>query len=85
MKAHGRTVVLKPIKEEVKNKIGLVITEANDREIRFKLGEVFESGDLVKDIKKGDKLYYDKLNSSEIRIEGEKYLIISENDVRVIL
>jgi len=85
MKAHGRTIVLKPIKEEVKNKIGLVITEANDREIRFKLGEVFESGDLVKDIKKGDKLYYDKLNSSEIRIEGEKYLIISENDVRVIL
>jgi chaperonin GroES len=85
MKAHGRTIVLKPIKEEVKNKIGLVVTEANDREIRFKLGEVFESGDLVKDIKKGDKLYYDKLNSSEIRIEGEKYLIIQENDVRVIL
>ena len=85
MKAFGRTIVISPIKEEVKNKVGLVITEANDREIRYKLGEVFSIGESVKGIEIGARLYYDKTNASEIRIEGNKYLIISENDVRIIL
>ena len=84
-KAFGRTIVISPIKEEVKNKVGLVITEANDREIRYKLADVFLTGDLVKGIEYGDKIYYDKTNASEIRIEGNKYLIISENDIRIVL
>jgi len=85
MKAFGRTIIISPIKEEVKNKVGLVITEANDREIRYKLAEVFLTGGDVKEIKSGDKLYYDKTNASELRLDGNKYLIISENDVRVVL
>jgi co-chaperonin GroES (HSP10) len=84
-KAFGRTIVISPIKEEVKNKVGLVITEANDREIRYKLADVFLTGDLVNGINIGDKIYYDKTNASEIRIEGNKYLVISENDIRVVL
>lgn len=85
MKAIGKTIVIKPIKEEVKNKIGLIITEANDRDIRYKLGEVLFIGDLVSGIASGDKIYYDKINGSEIRVEGDKYLIINENDVRIVL
>ena len=85
MKAFGRTIVISLVKEEVKNKVGLVITEANDREIRYKLGEVVLTGDLVKDINPGDKLYFDKTNASELRLEGNKYLIINENDIRVVL
>ena len=84
-KAFGRTIVISPIKEEIKNKVGLVITEANDREIRYKLADVFLTGDLVNGINIGDKIYYDKTNASEIRIEGNKYLVISENDIRVVL
>jgi co-chaperonin GroES (HSP10) len=84
-KAFGRTIVISPIKEEVKNKVGLVITEANDREIRYKLADVFLTGNLVDGINIGDKIYYDKTNASEIRIEGNKYLVISENDIRIVL
>lgn len=84
-RAFGRTIVISPIKEEVKNKVGLVISEANDREIRYKLADVFLIGDLVKGINVGAKIYYDKTNASEIRIEGNKYLIISETDIRVVL
>lgn len=85
MKAIGKTIIIKAIKEEVKNKIGLIVTEANDRDIRYKLGEVCFTGDLVNGMESGDKIYYDKINASEIRIEGNKYLIINENDVRVVL
>ena len=85
MKAFGKTIVLSQVREEIRNKVGLIVTDPNDREIRFKLGDVFSVGDLVKEIKPGDKIYFDKTSSSEIRLGGEKYLIISENDVRVIL
>lgn len=85
MRAFGRTLVISEIKEEVKNKLGLIITEANDRDIRYKLGEVFMAGEDVEGIKSGDKLYYDKVNASELRLEGKKYLIINLSDVRVVL
>lgn len=85
MRAFGKTLVISEVKEEVKNKLGLIITEANDRDIRYKLGEVFMAGELVEDIKSGDKLYYDKVNASELRLDGKKYQIINLSDVRVVL
>lgn len=85
MRAFGRTLVISEIKEEVKNKLGLIITEANDRDIRYKLGEVFMAGEDVEGIKSGDKIYYDKVNASELRLDGKKYLIINLSDVRVVL
>lgn len=85
MRAFGRTLVISEVKEEVKNKLGLIITEANDRDIRYKLGEVFMAGELVDDIKSGDRLYYDKVNASELRLDGKKYQIINLSDVRVVL
>lgn len=85
MRAFGRTLVISEIKEEVKNKLGLIITEANDRDIRYKLGEVFMAGEDIEGIKSGDKLYYDKVNASELRLDGKKYLIINLSDVRVVL
>jgi co-chaperonin GroES (HSP10) len=85
MRAFGKTLVISEIKEEVKNKLGLIITEANDRDIRYKLGEVFMAGEDVEGIKSGDKLYYDKVNASELRLDGKKYLIINLSDVRVVL
>lgn len=85
MRAFGRTLVISEIKEEVKNKLGLIITEANDRDIRYKLGEVFMAGEDVQEIKAGDRLYYDKVNASELRLDGNKYQIINLSDVRVVL
>lgn len=85
MRAFGKTLVISEVKEEVKNKLGLIITEANDRDIRYKLGEVFMAGELVEDIKSGDRLYYDKVNASELRLDGKKYQIINLSDVRVVL
>lgn len=85
MRAFGNTLVILEIKEEVKNKLGLIITEANDRDIRYKLGEVFMVGEDVIKIAPGDKLYYDKVNASELRLDGVKYLIINLSDVRVVI
>jgi co-chaperonin GroES (HSP10) len=85
MRAFGKTIVISEIKEEVKNKLGLIITEANDRDIRYKLGVVKMVGEDVTSLKEGDKLYFDKINASELRLEGSKYLIINLSDVRVVI
>ena len=85
MRAFGKTLVISEVKEEVKNKLGLIITEANDRDIRYKLGEVFMVGEDIEGVNVGDKLYYDKVNASELRLQGNKYLIINLSDVRVVL
>lgn len=85
MRAFGKTLVISEVKEEVKNKLGLIITEANDRDIRYKLGEVFMVGEDIEGVSVGDKLYYDKVNASELRLQGNKYLIINLSDVRVVL
>jgi co-chaperonin GroES (HSP10) len=85
MRAFGNTIVISEVKEEVKNKLGLIITEANDRDIRYKLGVVKMVGDGITSLKEGDKLYFDKINASELRLEGNKYLIINLSDVRVVL
>ncbi len=85
MKAIGTTIIVSEIKEEIKNKLGLIITESNDKTIRYKLGEVFLIGDEIKDIKVGDKLYYDKANASDLRLHGEKYVVINLSSVKVIL
>jgi co-chaperonin GroES (HSP10) len=85
MRAFGKTIVISEIKEEVKNKLGLIITEANDRDIRYKLGVVKMVGEDVTSLKEGDKLYFDKINASELRLEGNKYLIINLSDVRVVI
>jgi co-chaperonin GroES (HSP10) len=85
MRAFGKTIVISEIKEEVKNKLGLIITEANDRDIRYKLGVVKMVGEEVNSLKEGDKLYFDKINASELRLEGSKYLIINLSDVRVVI
>ena len=82
MKAYGKALIISELKEEVKTKIGIVLPST--KEIRYKLGEVVGIGD-VKDIKVGDKIYYDKMGESEIRIDGKKLFVIMENDVRVIL
>lgn len=83
MKAFGKTIVIKPLKEEVTNKIGLTVVD--EREIRYKLAEVIKVGDLVENVKEGEQLYYDKTHASEIRLEGDKLLIINEGDIRIIL
>lgn len=83
MKALGSYVVLKKINEEVKNATGLIMTEYTDKDIRHKLAEVVTAGEDVSGLVSGDKVYYDSAAGSEIRIEGEKLIIISDRQIVV--
>ena len=85
MKAIGSFVVIKKQPEEVKNKAGLIITEYVDKDIRYKLAEVISVGESVKGLQQGDKIYYDSAAGSDIRIDGEKFTVVPDRQIVVVL
>jgi len=61
MKAIGKYVVIKPIKEvDTKTKGGLILAENQREDIRYRRAKVVEPGSDVEVLKKGDEVYYDK-------------------------
>jgi chaperonin GroES len=84
-------VVVKPSEEEATTASGLVIPDTAKE--RPQEGEVmaigpgrFEEGARVPvDVKVGDKVIYSKYGGTEVKIEGDEYLILSARDVLAIV
>ena len=83
-------IVVKPTEEEEMTASGLVIPDTAKE--RPQEGEViavgagrFEDGQRIPiDVKVGDKVIYSKYGGTEVKIEGEDYLILSARDVLAI-
>ena len=86
MKAIGKYVVIKPIKEvDTKTKGGLILAENQREDIRYRRAKVVEPGSDVKVLKKGDEVYYDKAAGFNIELEKEQYKVIKEFDVVIVI
>ena len=86
MKAIGKYIVVKPIKEvDVRTKGGLILAEKQREDVRYRRAKVIEPGSEVSVLKKGDEVYYDKASGFSIEINKEEYKVIKEFDVVVIL
>jgi co-chaperonin GroES (HSP10) len=84
MKPIGKYIVVVPIDEEVKTESGLILSGEDVNQFRYKRGVVVEPGTEVKNISKGDKLYFDKGHSFTMIIKDTQYTIIRESDVVVV-
>jgi chaperonin GroES len=88
---HDR-VVVRRIEEEEKTAGGIIIPDtAKEKPMQ---GEVLavgpggrdESGKLVPlDVKKGDRVLFGKWSGTEVKIDGEEFLIMKESDILGIL
>ena len=86
-------VVVRPSEEEEMTASGLVIPDtAKERPqegevIAVGPGRFNEDGDerVPMDVKVGDKVIYSKYGGTEIKVEGEEYLILSARDVLAIV
>ena len=86
MKAIGKYIVIKPIKEvDTKTKGGLILAENQREDIRYRRAKVVEPGSDVEVLKKGDEVYYDKASGFNIELEKEQYKVIKEFDVVIII
>lgn len=84
-------VVIKPSAEESKTKSGIIIPdtakEKSNQGVVVAKGEgKFEDGTLVPmQVKVGDKVLYRDYSGEEIKWEGEKVLIIKEEDIIAVI
>ena len=86
MRAVGRNVVILPVKEtETKTKGGLLLAEAQREDIRYRLAKVVTVGDDVKMVTDSDTVYYDRHAGFTIEIKDEKFTVIKEQDIVIIV
>src|SRR3989338_7038625 len=88
---HDRLVVKKRSGES-KSKGGIIIPDTAKEKpqegevIAIGNGKVLDDGKkLPLDVKVGDKILFSKYSGTEIKIEGEEYLIMKEEDVQAII
>jgi chaperonin GroES len=92
LKPLGNRVVVKPIEEEDVTSGGIVLPEsAKEKPQKGKIlaigpGERDDDGKRIKmDVAEGDVVLYAKYSGTEIKMDGEKLLILRESDILAIL
>ena len=86
MKAIGKYIVITETKEpSIKTSGGLLITESQRDDVRYRKGEIVNIGTEVLGVKNGDNIYYDKHAGFYVEIDGDVYIVIKEQDVVIVL
>ena len=83
MKAIGNYIIVTDEEVVQENNLGLIISEEADQNIRYIEGLVMSVGDKTVAVEVGDRVYFDKIAGSRIRLKGKKYIAIRESDVVV--
>lgn len=88
----GDRVIVK-VKEEEEKTIGGIVLASNAKEkptegevVAVGNGAYAENGEkLPMTVKKGDVVLYDKYSGTNVKYEGEKYLVLHERDILAIV
>lgn len=81
-------ILVQRVKEEEKTKGGIIIPDtakekpAEGKVVSVGKGKLDESGKRIAlEVKKGDRILFGKYSGTEVKMEGEEYLIMREEDV----
>jgi len=88
---HDRLIVQR-LEEEEKTKGGIIIPDtAKEKPIEGKViaagaGKINKDGKKISmEVKKGDRVLFAKYAGTEVKMEGEEYLMMKEDDVLAII
>ena len=81
-------LIVQRVKEEETTKGGIIIPDtakekpAEGKVVAVGNGKLDEKGKRIAlEVKKGDRILFGKYSGTEVKIEGEEYLIMREDDV----
>ena len=84
----GDRVLVKAIEKKDEIRSGLIIPDTAKEKpqegeiIAAGKGKIAEDGKLIPmDVKPGDKILYGKYSGTEIKVEGQEYLIMHQDDI----
>lgn len=88
---HDR-IIVKRLEEEQKTKGGIIIPDsAKEKPLEAEVlavgnGKTIEGGKVMPlEVKVGDKVLFSKYSGTEIKVDGEEYLILKEEDVQAVV
>jgi chaperonin GroES len=88
----GDKVVVQPTQREETTKSGIVLPDTAKEKPQEGLvvavgnGRVTDAGDRIKpEVKEGQKVLYAKYAGTEVKLDEEEYLILSEKDILAVL
>lgn len=92
VKPLGDRVIIKPLPQEEKTKGGVILPDTAKEKpqqgevVAVGKGRITDDGKKIEmEVKAGDKVLYGKYSGTEIKIEGEEYLIVKESEILGIL
>lgn len=89
----GDRVVVKPLAQEEKTKGGIVLPDTAAKEkpqqgevLAVGSGRTLENGQKVPlEVKVGDKVIFSKYAGTEVKLDDEEILILSERDIHAVI
>ena len=87
----GDRVVLKQVDAEETTKSGLILTTSAQEKpqeaevIAVGPGGMVDGKEVTMQVKPGDKVIYSKYAGNEVKLEGEEYIIVRQNDILAIV
>ncbi len=85
-------IVLRPIEEDDKTPGGIILPDtAKEKSMRGEVvavgpGRLAENGERIKpEVKEGEVVIYSKYAGTEIKIDGQDYLILREGDILAVI
>ncbi|NLN20233.1 MAG: co-chaperone GroES [Firmicutes bacterium] len=92
LKPLGDRVVVRAIEEEQLTAGGIVLPDTAKEKpqqgevIAVGTGKLLDNGERVPlEVKEGDRIIFAKYGGTEVKIKGEEYLILRENDILAIV
>ncbi len=87
----GDKVVIKVKEEENKTATGIILPDtAKEKPVMGEViavgsGEIVDGKKVALDVKEGDTVIYSKYAGSQVKLDGEEYLIVKQNDILAIV
>lgn len=93
LKPLGDRVVIKTMDREEVTKSGIVLPDTAAKEkpqegtvVEVGSGRILDNGQKVAmEVKKGDKVIFAKYAGAEIKVDGQEYLVLREQDILAVV
>tara|TARA_B100000424_G_scaffold177961_1_gene137549 strand:- start:194 stop:454 length:261 start_codon:yes stop_codon:yes gene_type:complete len=86
MKAVGNNLIIQKVEKNITKSEGGLLLNKNDRsDIRYVEAKIISVGDTIKNLDKGNTIFYDRHAGHSIEINKNTYQVIKAQDVVVVL
>lgn len=91
IKPLGDRVLIKRLEAEEKTKSGIVLPGTAKEQpqmaevIAVGPGGVVDGKDVIMEVKSGDKVIFSKYSGTDIKVDGEEYMLLSQKDILAIV